>query len=360
MVKLYLSYNPYRVETELRLASEDKMTEVSEEAALMWIAGRRMQRWLSEDCPRNFFDELKDNLGEEEIEILFSGTDEDMDDLINAANRYMARHSEIRITISRSGGAETEYGYEQKIGQLQALIDRAKESPYHRIIPQKIWRQLEQLLISENAEIRKIELLNWQDAAETVFSKGAWYQVLIHFPFEKLGSRELRLSLRAFARAIGQNGNREWDRERFMLICECGEAAMSDLARTQDFVKKSLLEYGIYDLNVYLVPQEECRLLYDSAAEGGSAQLRSAKKAMDLYSRYYAGQYRLRSRSDALGQSLMEEGFTRDRDLFRTVEKIMRSSREFEKIHDQQVFEGHEWAMKFLEELEHWLDLEGA
>jgi len=360
MVKLYLSYNPYRVETELRLASEDKTTEVSEEAALMWIAGRRMQRWLSEDCPRNFFDELKNNLGEEEIEILFSGTDEDMEELINAANRYMAQHSEIRITVSRRGGSETEYGYEQKIGQLQALISRAKESPYHRIIPQKIWQQLGQLLVPENAEIRKVELLNWQDAEKMVFSKNAWYQVLIHFPFEKLGSRELRLSLRAFARAIDQNGNREWDRERFMLICECSEEAMSDLTRTQDFVKKSLLEYGIYDLNVYLVPQKESRLLYEQESEGGSIQLRSAKKAMELYSRYYAGQYRLRSRSDALGQSLMEDGFVRDKDLFRNVERVMRSSREFEKAHDQQVFEGHEWVMGFLEDLEHWLDMESA
>jgi len=138
--------------------------------------------------------------------------------------------------------------------------------------------------------------------------------------------------------------------------CWCG----SDLTRTQDFVKKSLLEYGIYDLNVYLVPQKESRLLYEQESEGGSIQLRSAKKAMELYSRYYAGQYRLRSRSDALGQSLMEDGFVRDKDLFRNVERVMRSSREFEKAHDQQVFEGHEWVMGFLEDLEHWLDMESA
>lgn len=357
MVKLYLRYNPYRIETEMRLLSHDTIVPISEEAGIMWIAGMRMQRWLSEDCSRDFFEELKNNLGEEEIVICFSGTDQDMEDLTRAADRYMKRHSETRIRIERDGSKGNRFGSEQKIERLNILLREAGKSPYSVIIPRKIWLQLEALRDAKPVGASRIELERWPNAADSLFGKENWQQACIHFPFERMGTKPIRDALYAFSQAIAHNGKREWDRERFLLICECDDAVMADLQRAQDSVKKILLEYGIYDLNVYLITPAECNLLYRSGAQGESSQLRSAKKAMALYEQRYAAQYQLHTMSDALQRDLRNEGFVRNADLFRKVEKIMRGSPKFRNVRDRQIFDGHEWVLHFLSELEHWLDI---
>lgn len=360
MTKLMLRYNPYRVKTELCLLSDDGETSMSEEAALMWMAQMRMQRWLSEDCPRNFFDELRSNLGEDEIEILFSGTAEDMEDLIRAADRYMQTHPDASIRISAGDKTELKNSAKQKVAQLKRLIDQAKNSPYHKVIPERFWKQLDQLLLPETEQLVRIELENWQQEGHKAFDGDAWQQVCLHFPFERMGSKTMRQALRAFSRTINIDTKREWERERFMLICECPEAVMSDIARTKDIVKKILLEYGIYDLNVYLILRKECRLLYAPDAREASAQLNDARKAREMYSRYYAGQYRLQQKSDAILKSLRDAGFVKDDGLFRKVEKIMRQHPSFRSVRDAQIFQGYEWVQAFLGSLEHWLDIDAA
>lgn len=358
MIKLYLSYNPYRVETELRLMTGDKLTVVSEESALMWMARMRMQRWLSEDCPRNFFDELKNNLGDEEIEILFSGTVEDMEDLINAANRYMKTHKESCISVSSVDEQGPESGTRQKISQLKELLREAKASPYHEVIPQKIWQEIKGMENSEEAQVIRMNLETWQQESEKLMIGENWHQVCLHFQLAAIDSRAMREAFRAFSKEISKGVNREWERERFILICECTEAVLRDIVRTQDMVKKVLLEYGICDLNVYLVYEEESELLYVPDAKNVSSQLRDARKAMELYSNYYAGQYRLRQKCVELQESLKQEGLVRGKELFRKVEKIMRSHEDFPMVHDKQIFEAHEWILNFLGALENWLNID--
>ena len=357
MVELSLRYNPYRVETELSLISGERQIPFSEDAAIMWIAGMRIQRWLSEDYPRNFFQELADSLGDDEIRIIFSGTDEDMEDLIHAANRYMQAHPHSQISITRKNERSSSHNSDAKLNQLKKFIDSARKSPYHTVIPSRIWEQLNGLTKTARASIRRLDLKNWHNNEDNFFTSNPWHQVCIHFPFECMASREIRDKLRSLSSMLGKNISREWDRERFMLICECDEQALAELPRTQDRVKKILLEYGLYDLKVYLLSRKECELLYSSSTTHASTQLHHAIKATQLYSRYYAAQYQLQIGSEKLLSTLQQEGFVRDKDFFKRIEKIVRNSPRFRGIRDQQVFACYDWVLKFLEDLEHWLDV---
>ena len=87
MKRVYIKYNPYKVETEVML--EDK------ELKSLDVIDKRLQEWI-ESFPKILFEEC--NTLEEEFEIVFKGTNLDYEDL------------EFVIETARREGIETENG----------------------------------------------------------------------------------------------------------------------------------------------------------------------------------------------------------------------------------------------------------
>ena len=87
MKKVYIKYNPYKVETEVMLEGK--------ELKVLDLTDKRLQEWI-EDFPRILFEEC--NTLEEEFEITFKGTSLDYEDV------------EFVIENARREGIETENG----------------------------------------------------------------------------------------------------------------------------------------------------------------------------------------------------------------------------------------------------------
>ena len=87
MKKVYIKYNPYKVETEVMLEGK--------ELKVLDLTDKRLQEWI-EDFPRILFEEC--NTLEEEFEITFKGTSLDYEDV------------EFVIENARKEGIETENG----------------------------------------------------------------------------------------------------------------------------------------------------------------------------------------------------------------------------------------------------------
>ncbi len=357
MATFHLTYNPFLVQAGLTVQREKEWIPVDEGAGLDSIYRKRLQHWLSESNRGGgrFFDQLCASSGEETIELLFSGTKEDMWDLCQAAEIYTNRNPDIQITVRPFDHDRMEkYGSVGKFQELLSLAEEVRRSAYQNVLPDSVRQCLEGISLPVSPAGLMLDLPLWETKRSKLFAANAWQLVCLKFRYEAMRERAMRSAFRSFSETFHATGSRELERDRFMLLCQCGDAALASLSHTQDSVRKFLLEYGLYDLNVFLLSEREISALDEENSAEDSDRLRDARNTVRLYSERYALQTRLRKICDALQQTLRREGYTKGTTLFRTVEDAVRKT--YPSAKDSQVYDAYKWVCSFLDRLNNFLE----
>ncbi len=359
MAAFHLTYNPFLVQAGLTVKREKEWIPVDEGAGLDSIYRKRLQHWLYENnrTGESFFDQLCASSGDEAIEILFSGTKEDMSDLCRAAESYGNKNQDVQIVVRPFDQEWMEkYGSVEKLQELCSLAQEIRLSAYWNLLPDSVRRCLEGISLPVSQTGLLLDLPLWETKRTKLFAANAWQLVCLKFRYETMQERAMRNVFRAFSETFRETGNRELERDRFLLLCQCREAALASLPHTQDSVRKFLLEYGLYDLPVFLLSEQEISALDGENSEKDSARLRDARNTVLLYSERYALQTRLRKICDTLQQTLRQEGYIKGKALFRTVEDAVRKACPF--AGDRQVYDAYEWVCSLLERLNNFLEIQ--
>ena len=258
MAKFYLIYNPYTVSANLFVNIEKRWVPVDEESGLLRIANSRMQNWLI-DTPdgRNYFDELCESSGEQQLEIIFSGTSEDLSDLARAAKIYVAKHPQVQITVSGEENTKHNTG-SQKFRQLKDILFEARDSRFRVLLPEKFWRYMSEEIVNRDKQPVRF-MASSVCKKDSMFAVGAWQMFGVKFAFDEIRSEKVRQWLREFAACLAQVENRSLERERFLFVFCCENTFVADSSSSRNTVLKLLMEYGLSDMRFALLTQRLIR-----------------------------------------------------------------------------------------------------
>lgn len=137
MTKIYLKYNPYTVESEIRIdgvpvQSPNKLADLSRERLQVWVED--LMPILGEIC------------NDDEYEIEFYGTSFDYSDLAVCVNEYCALNNDVKATISFT---QTK-GSEDRINELIALFeDMQRDCPFEDLTTNQIKENFKSAISSE-------------------------------------------------------------------------------------------------------------------------------------------------------------------------------------------------------------------
>ena len=126
MAKVQISYNPYTVKTEVSIngkAIEDKFSP------LMYVYNKRLQEWIE---PKGswvgIFKALRTGTGDSKIEIEFTGTFNDFEDLVYAKDKFGDCFEEIKLIHKNKETAKDADPY-QKMLKLRELYQKLQNGP---------------------------------------------------------------------------------------------------------------------------------------------------------------------------------------------------------------------------------------
>lgn len=122
MKKVYIKYNPYKLETEItvdgnRLKDNSRLLEKSE-------PGTRLQEWV-EELP----DLLIDEYGDREFELLFHGTLMDYEDLVEVFTDAYEKDGKLSVKLDRKAVKETA----DKEGLLDEVFHEIQRGPFEEL-----------------------------------------------------------------------------------------------------------------------------------------------------------------------------------------------------------------------------------
>lgn len=140
MTKVYLKYNPFTVVTELAFIVNDQKQYITDESRLSGVLHERLQRWVEPHGEwHGFFKELADSCGDNNIQILFVGTKDDLDDLCLARNKY-ARQLGITVDIQNKLSIVQQYDNSatNKMMQIQKLYNELEAGQIEELKSQDI------------------------------------------------------------------------------------------------------------------------------------------------------------------------------------------------------------------------------
>lgn len=137
MTKIYLKYNPYTVESEIRIDgvlvhSPNKLADLSKD---------RLQVWVEDLMPI-----IVEICNDDEYEIEFYGTSLDYSDLAVCVNEYCALNSDIKAKISFTQTKDSE----DRINELIALFeDMQRDCPFEDLTTNQIKENFQSAISSE-------------------------------------------------------------------------------------------------------------------------------------------------------------------------------------------------------------------
>lgn len=136
MTLIQMKYNPFKVETVLKMESLDFMAETKFDK----FQGSRLQAWVEELFPL-LVEVLNDNV----LELTFTGTLADFEDIVSASNAYTDHHANSNIMLNHIPVQETE----DKFTELEELVDLMQSGPFLELRDPKIRTNFEKALNSE-------------------------------------------------------------------------------------------------------------------------------------------------------------------------------------------------------------------
>lgn len=260
MKRLHVIYNPYRVCTTVRFLEGENWVPVDSSSRLSWVRDKRIQRWLTPDDRsswRGFFAEALDVSGARVLEISFTGTKEDFEDLRAAAEEFRAAGTQILVRpfVIREDAWEDS---DAKLEILREKIRSGRKNEVWKLLPEKVRNLLEDVLDREAG--RDIRLSLQGSDTETLlrhvnrFERGA---VILVFSGAARLPQDEKEKLKRIAEAIRGLGNSELHDERYFFLCE----TEGDKRSVEGAMRMAFLECGLNTNNLYVLREDEQALL---------------------------------------------------------------------------------------------------
>lgn len=137
MKKVFIKYNPYKIETEIRVEGK-KLAENSILGEKI-VPGARLQEWV-EELPQILIDEYNDR----DFEIIFHGTLLDYEDLAEAFTSAF-EEGELEVTLDRQPAKETE----DKEVLIEQVFEKIKKGPFDELRDEEVINSFEHARSSE-------------------------------------------------------------------------------------------------------------------------------------------------------------------------------------------------------------------
>ena len=126
MKKVFIKYNPYKLETEMKI--DDKYLKENSSIAAKSIAGSRLQEWI-EDLPDDLIAEYNDN----EFDVTFHGTFLDYEDIYEVLERARLENK-IEYKLEHNKAKETE----DKEELIKDLFNSIIDGPFNELRDEEI------------------------------------------------------------------------------------------------------------------------------------------------------------------------------------------------------------------------------
>ena len=146
MVKVQIKYNPYTVKTEIRINGKTIEDKVS---PLTYVCNKRLQEWIE---PKGnwpgIFKALRNSTGEGQIEIEFTGTFGDFEDLVYAKDKYGNVFNKIEL-VHKNKSTAREIDPFHKMQRLKELYQKLQDGPVDEFKAEDIRKNFEAAINSD-------------------------------------------------------------------------------------------------------------------------------------------------------------------------------------------------------------------
>lgn len=139
MTEILLKYNPYKVETSIKIDGE----EIKEDSNLSQYKNERLQMWIE-----NLIPHMIKELNENELKLIFNGTKLDYDDVLYYCNYYNQNGYEgedVKVILEHIPANESSH----KIKQLSSLVQDMKKGPFEELRSDEIEKNFNKAINSE-------------------------------------------------------------------------------------------------------------------------------------------------------------------------------------------------------------------
>ena len=146
MTKVEIVYNPYTVITNISI--NEKRIE-DQYSPLMYVKNKRLQEWIE---PRGswsgIYKALRDSIGDGELNLEFTGTFSDFEDLVYAKEKYGACFDSIDLLHKNSKTAK-DIDPSQKMLKLKNLYQQLQDGPVDEFKTPDIQKNFENAVNSD-------------------------------------------------------------------------------------------------------------------------------------------------------------------------------------------------------------------
>lgn len=256
MSTFHLIYNPYRIKTVLRVKANKEWVEIGTESKLRWIENIRMQVWLMPQPDKawsGFFNELQEISGETDFEIQFSGTLEDMDDLVLAAKEYNNDGLFDIKVIPYCDEKQKMVSSIWKLSMLQTWADKARRNNYYGCFPDDIKKLFADVQKPTMAQIKVIDLEEPQHSELTVLSRSSWDLGLFSFHLSSVSNRGFKQKVRNLFDSTEYQYELARGQDRLLFLCICEELQLQYKDHIENQCKDFYLECGIGKRTTYFL-----------------------------------------------------------------------------------------------------------
>lgn len=146
MVKVQINYNPYTVNTDILLNGEKIEENIS---PLNYVSNKRLQEWIEpKGSWPGIFKALRTNTGEKSIQIEFTGTFSDFEDLVYAKDKFGDCFEKIELVHKNKDTAKNADPY-QKMLKLRELYQKLQDGPVEEFKTPDIQKNFDAAMNSE-------------------------------------------------------------------------------------------------------------------------------------------------------------------------------------------------------------------
>lgn len=126
MTDIYIKYNPYKVETEIKI--DGKICEATQ------ISNKRLQEWIEPNGTwKGIFSFISEKCHDEEINITFYGTKYDYEDIQYAVNKYGKRYFDSIQIVHENASTSEVVGQDTMLKKLTDLYAEVKNGPIDKL-----------------------------------------------------------------------------------------------------------------------------------------------------------------------------------------------------------------------------------
>lgn len=300
MGTFHLTYNPYRVKTTLSVLNGTEWIDIGKESKLNWIDNRRMQFWLQahEDMAwLGFFAELQEVSGDNELKVMFSGTEEDMADFERAALQCTDQDRLVVSVVPFCGEKQRFLSSTWKLAALQTKAEQAQRKGFFGVFSEELQNLIKSFQLSTKTKIKVVDLEQNNFTCDALLQKTAWDMGLFLFRYSQIGNTLLKRNVRnAFCRKEYLEELKR-SNDRLLFVCICDSVELQHMDEIRKHCNDFFLESGISSHTLLFIDQKDRHNILHDITEGNySRKFQTGNLLYDriaVYRNRYAEQTRL-------------------------------------------------------------------